>query len=69
MGSVHTVEDGGKRTAALVELSPEQRTGLDRLARQRSLAARVVERARIATTAPKPKDITDTVKTINIASL
>ena len=35
------------RTAALVELSPEQRTALERLARQRSLAARVVERARI----------------------
>ena len=35
------------RTAPPVELSPEQRTVLERLARQRSLPARVVERARI----------------------
>jgi transposase len=35
------------RTAPVVVLSPEQRTALDRLARQRSAPARVVERARI----------------------
>jgi transposase len=35
------------RTAPAVELSPEQRTALERLARQRSAPARVVERARI----------------------
>ena len=35
------------RTAPRVELSPEQKTTLERLARQRSLPARVVERARI----------------------
>jgi transposase len=35
------------RTAPPVELSPEQRAALERLARQRSLPARVVERARI----------------------
>src|SRR3974390_2481337 len=35
------------RVAAPVELSPEQRTALERMARQRSLPARLVERARI----------------------
>ena len=35
------------RTAPRVELSPEQRTALEQLARQRSAPARVVERARI----------------------
>ena len=35
------------RTAPAIFLSPEQRTTLERLARQRSLPARVVERARI----------------------
>jgi transposase len=35
------------RTAAAICLSPEQRTTLERLARQRSLPARIVERARI----------------------
>jgi transposase len=35
------------RTAPLVELNSEQRTALERLARQRSAPARVVERARI----------------------
>ena len=35
------------RIAAQVELSPEQRTALERMARQRSLPLRVVERARI----------------------
>jgi transposase len=35
------------RIAPPVELSPEQRTALERLARQRSLPARMVERARI----------------------
>src|SRR6201997_3683757 len=35
------------RTAAPVELNPEQRTALERIARQRSLPARLVERARI----------------------
>jgi transposase len=35
------------RTAAPVELNPEQRAALERIARQRSLAARLVERARI----------------------
>lgn len=35
------------RIAAPVELSPEQRTVLERLARQRSLPARLVERAQI----------------------
>jgi transposase len=35
------------RTAPEVALSPEQRTALERLARQRSAPARVVERARI----------------------
>ncbi len=35
------------RTAPAICLSPEQRTTLERLARQRSLPARVVERARI----------------------
>lgn len=35
------------RTAARVELNPEQRTALERIARQRSLPARLVERARI----------------------
>jgi hypothetical protein len=42
---VHTVEDDSMRTAPPVELSPEQRAALERLARQRSLPARVVERA------------------------
>jgi transposase len=40
-------EDDGMRTAPAVELSPEQRTALERLARQRSAPVRVVERARI----------------------
>src|ERR1700760_3183167 len=35
------------RTAPPIELSSEQRTALQRLARQRSAAARVVERARV----------------------
>ena len=35
------------RIAAQVELSPEQRTALERMARQRSQPLRVVERARI----------------------
>ena len=35
------------RTAPATFLNPEQRTTLERLARQRSLPARVVERARI----------------------
>jgi FixJ family two-component response regulator len=35
------------RTAAPIELNPEQRAALKRLARQRSLPARLVERARI----------------------
>jgi len=35
------------RIAPAVELSPEQRSAVERLARQRSLPARVVERARI----------------------
>jgi transposase len=35
------------RTAAPVELNPEQRAALERIAWQRSLAARLVERARI----------------------
>src|SRR5215469_5518860 len=35
------------RVAALIELSSEQRTALERTARQRSLPARLVERARI----------------------
>lgn len=35
------------RTAAPIELNPEQRAALERLARQRSLSARLVERARI----------------------
>ncbi len=35
------------RTAAPIELSSEQRTALERLVRQRSAPARVVERARI----------------------
>lgn len=35
------------RTAPAVELSPEQRTALERVARQRSASARVVERAGI----------------------
>src|SRR3974390_3098749 len=35
------------RVAAPVELSPEQRTALERMARQRSLPARLVERGRI----------------------
>ena len=35
------------RVAAAVELTPEQRTALERMARQRSLPARLVERARI----------------------
>jgi transposase len=35
------------RTAAPVELNPKQRAALERIARQRSLAARLVERARI----------------------
>jgi transposase len=35
------------RTAAPVELNPEQRVALERNARQRSLPARLVERARI----------------------
>jgi transposase len=35
------------RTAAPVELNPEQRVALERIARQRSLPARLVERARI----------------------
>jgi transposase len=43
----YTVEDHSLRIAPSVELSPEQRTALEHLARQRSLPARVVERARI----------------------
>jgi transposase len=35
------------RTAAPVELNPEQRVALERIARQRTLPARLVERARI----------------------
>ena len=35
------------RRAPAVELNPEQRTALERLARQRSVPARLVERARI----------------------
>lgn len=35
------------RIAPPVELSPEQRTALERLARQRSIPARLVERAQI----------------------
>ena len=35
------------RTAAPVELNPEERAALERIARQRSLPARLVERARI----------------------
>jgi transposase len=35
------------RTAAPIELNPEQRAALERIARQRSLPARLVERARI----------------------
>ena len=35
------------RIAAAVELSPEQRQALERMARGRSLPARVVERARV----------------------
>ena len=35
------------RIAAQVELSPEQRTALERMARQRSQPLRVVERARM----------------------
>ena len=35
------------RTAPLIELSLEQRTALERLARQRSKPARLIERARI----------------------
>ena len=35
------------RTAAPVRLKPEQKTALQRIARQRSLPARLVERARI----------------------
>ena len=35
------------RVAAPVELSPEQRSALERMARQRSLPVRLVERARI----------------------
>ena len=35
------------RTAAPVRLNPEQKTALERIARQRSLPARLVERARI----------------------
>jgi len=35
------------RIAAAIELSPEQRTSLERMARQRSLPSRLVERARI----------------------
>jgi transposase len=47
MTIVHTVEDEIMRTAPPVLLNPEQRTALERLARQRSAPARVVERARI----------------------
>jgi hypothetical protein len=35
------------RTAAPVRLNPEQRAALEQIARQRSLPARLVERARI----------------------
>jgi DNA-binding CsgD family transcriptional regulator len=35
------------RTAAAVELNPEQRRTLERMARGRSLPARVVERAQV----------------------
>jgi len=41
------MEDDTIRRAPVVELNPEQRTALERLARQRSLPARLVERARI----------------------
>src|SRR5208337_5293276 len=37
----------GMRIAAAVALSPEQRQALERMARARSLPARVVERARV----------------------
>jgi hypothetical protein len=41
------LEDDTMRRAPAVELNPEQKTALERLARQRSLPARLVERARI----------------------
>jgi len=41
------LRNDGIRTALRIELSSEQRTALERLARQRSAPARVVERARI----------------------
>ena len=41
------------RTAAAVELNPEQRQALERTARARSMPARLVERARIVLLAPE----------------
>jgi transposase len=40
-------EDDTMRRAPAIELNPEQKTALERLARQRSVPARLVERARI----------------------
>src|SRR5712691_6103961 len=42
MSSVRTVEDDGRRVAPLVELSPEQRSEMERLARLPTLPARVI---------------------------
>jgi transposase len=44
------------RTAPPIELGPEQRTALERLARQRSLPARVVERARMVLRAAEGRE-------------